>query len=397
MQSNSANPLAGLGVVPDYGGTGITNLMASVSTALGADSPYAPLGTLPPAKLAARAHIVLVVIDGLGEAFLSARGPCFLGEQPRQRLTSVFPSTTASAMTTYYTAVAPQQHAITGWFTYLRELGSVAAVLPFVPRHGGEPFSASGIGPGDIIASPVLAARVNTRHQHMVTASYIADSDFTLATAAGARRHPYEDLAGFCEAIAKVVTQTPAPSYTLAYWPQLDSLAHRFGVASQNVAEHFAAIDAALAQLSRRLAGHDCIVLVSADHGLVDTDEQHLIEVEAHRPLHDALVLPLCGEPRAAYCYVHANKQSQFEDYVHSALGHCCDVVSSERLINDGLFGQGPAASQLAERVGHYVLLMRAPYIIKDRLANERPFHQIGVHGGLSEREMWVPLIRIAG
>jgi hypothetical protein len=395
MQISLANALAGLGAVPDYDGGGITNLMASISSALGVDSPYAPLAGLPASRLATRAHIVLIVIDGLGESFLAEQGACFLGDQPRQHLTSVFPSTTASAMTTYYTALAPQQHAITGWFMYLRELGSVAAILPFVPRHGGPPFSVNGLFPADIIATPILAARAETRRQHMVTAGYIADSDFTRATAAGALRHPYEDLEGFCEAITTIVTETSGPSYTLAYWPRLDSLAHQFGIAGQAVAEHFAALDQALAQLTNRLAGQDCILLVSADHGLIDTDEQHVIDVGAHGPLRDALLLPLCGEPRAAYCYVDAGKQSQFEDYVHNALGHCCDIMDSARLIEGGLFGRGAPAAHLAERVGHYVLLMREPYVIKDRLANERAFRQIGVHGGLSEREMRVPLITI--
>ncbi len=395
MQFSNANRLAGLGVVPDYDGGGITNLMASVSTALGVESPYPPLAGLPAEELAARAHIVLIVIDGLGEHFLTAQGACFLGERPRQRLTSVFPSTTASAMTTYYTALAPQQHAITGWFMYLREVGSVAAVLPFVPRHGGPPFSANGVVPADIIATPVLAARVAGRHQHMVTAGYIADSDFTRATAAGALRHPYDDLDGFCEAISTIVTQSRGPSYTLAYWPRLDSLAHQAGITSAVVADHFRMLDAALAQLAKRLSGQDCVLLVSADHGLIDTDEQHLVDVDAHPPLREALLLPLCGEPRAAYCYVHAGKQAQFEDYVHGKLGHCCDVVDSAALIDGGLFGRGTPSATLAERVGHYVLLMREPYIIKDRLANERPFRQIGVHGGLSEREMRVPLIAI--
>ena len=91
MQTFSANSLAGLGALPDYGGNGITNLMASISGALGVASPYAPLPALAPASLAAKRHIVLIVVDGLGEEFLSTRGPGFLAGQDREVLTSVFP------------------------------------------------------------------------------------------------------------------------------------------------------------------------------------------------------------------------------------------------------------------------------------------------------------------
>ena len=41
----------------------------------------------------------------------------------------MFPPTTAAAVTTLLTATAPQQHAVTGWFLYLRELGTVTAFL----------------------------------------------------------------------------------------------------------------------------------------------------------------------------------------------------------------------------------------------------------------------------
>jgi hypothetical protein len=32
-------------------------------------------------------------------------------------------------------------------------------------------------------------------------------------------------------------------------------------------------------------------------------------------------------------------------------------------------------------------------WIVKDRLLTERPFEQIGVHGGLSADELYVPLV----
>ena len=38
-------------------------------------------------------------------------------------MTSVFPATTASAITTFATGLAPQQHAFTGWFMFLKEIG----------------------------------------------------------------------------------------------------------------------------------------------------------------------------------------------------------------------------------------------------------------------------------
>ena len=51
------------------------------------------------------------------------------------------------------------------------------------------------------------------------------------------------------------------------------------------------------------------------------------------------------------------------------------------------------AFPRLAERVGDFTLLMRGAYSIKDWLPGEQRYTHVGVHGGLSEAELLVPLI----
>ncbi len=57
-------------------------------------------------------------------------------------------------------------------------------------------------------------------------------------------------------------------------------------------------------------------------------------------------------------------------------------------------FGLGEPHPRLADRIGHYVLLMKDNFVLRDRLLGEgeRPVH-VGVHGGTSAAEMYVPLI----
>src|SRR5512135_1734595 len=107
-------------VLPDYAGGSILNLMRSVAEACGATGlPYEPARQLDPAELADAANIVLLVIDGLGLDYLLRNGKDgALRGHLRGSLTSVFPSTTASAITTFLTGLAPQQHGLTGWHMY---------------------------------------------------------------------------------------------------------------------------------------------------------------------------------------------------------------------------------------------------------------------------------------
>ncbi|HQU15980.1 MAG: hypothetical protein B7Z66_01355 [Chromatiales bacterium 21-64-14] len=124
---------------PDYEGGGLVNLMASLMTGLGGrpSDLYPPLAGLPPQEVKAAANVVLLLLDGLGHDYLIQNGAGgALCRHLQGPITSVFPPTTAAAVTTVLTAVGPQQHAVTGWFVHLRELGTVSALLPFRPRWG---------------------------------------------------------------------------------------------------------------------------------------------------------------------------------------------------------------------------------------------------------------------
>ena len=109
-------------VRPDYRGGGITNLISSVAAALGnPDRVYQPTPLVDMNRLEGVKNIVLLVVDGLGYHYLNEKCQgSFLQRSLAGSLTSVCPSTTASAIPTFLTGVPPQQHGFTGWFTYFR-------------------------------------------------------------------------------------------------------------------------------------------------------------------------------------------------------------------------------------------------------------------------------------
>jgi hypothetical protein len=375
---------------PDYTRSSV-NLMASLSLALGGgETGYAPLPELRPESLRDR-PVILLVIDGLGAELLQRYPETFLARHTLDTLSAVFPSTTASAVTSFTTGVAPQQHAITGWHIWLRELGSVATILPFVPRHGGSAYSRAGFSPRQFIGATPLFDRLDVPAE-VLSPDWIIHSDYTRTTSGSARRHGYRNFAELLQKIGALISDG-APRFVYGYWAELDALSHEFGISSHQVEKHLLEIDAALAAFAETLTASGALLLVTADHGLIDTDEQHTLYVHDHPVIADALTIPLCGEPRTAFCYLHPRHQSRFLGYVRDALGHCCEAVESESLIEQGFFGLGAAHPSLTSRVGDYTLLMKENYTIRHRLPFEQPYTQIGVHGGLSRAEMRVPLI----
>lgn len=384
--------------LPDYHGGSIVNLMRSIEGALDARpcagaEPYPQLQALPASALRRANNIVLLVIDGLGYDYLRGAGAgSALHRHLKARLTSVFPSTTATAVSSFLAGVGPQQHALTGWHVWLRELGCVAATLRFRPRHGGETFSKAGIDPRSVYMAEPLFDRL-AASSHVVSPASIIDSDYNIAHCGSALRRPYKELTGMFSAAAEIVRSGGQRKFVHAYTYDLDETAHRCGSASAEVQAKLREIDAGFADFLERIAGSDTLVLAVADHGFIDSPASACIELEDHAQLAATLTLPLCGERRVAYCYVRSGREAAFEHYVTTRLDQWAELYRSADLIAQGWFGLGPANPRLAERVGDYTLVMKGDYTVKDWMLGEPRHLTVGVHGGVSAAEMYVPLI----
>jgi len=384
--------------LPNYHGGCIVNLMRSIEAALGARpcpaaAAYPELDALPSRALAQARNVVLLVIDGLGYEYLTGAGAgSALQRNLQARITSVFPSTTATAVSSFLTGVGPQQHALTGWHAWLRELGCVVATLRFRARHGGEALSRAGIAPAAVYGAEAMFDRLPVQ-SHVVSPADIIDSDYNVAHCGSAQRRPYKELPELFADVAAIARSGGERRFIHAYTHEFDHAAHSFGVDSAELQQKFRQIDAAYAALLGELAGTDTVVIATADHGFIDSPAASCIELEQHPALAQMLMLPLCGERRAAYCYVRPGTEAAFEHYVQTRLAASVDLRRSADLIAQGWFGLGPANPRLAERVGHYTMVMKGDCTIKDWILGEPRHLTLGVHGGVSAAEMYVPLI----
>lgn len=379
---------------PDYHGASIVNLMRSLGDGLGAPgNGYAPLDALDARRVRAARRVILVVIDGLGAELLAYVGPnSALAGLTAGRMTSVYPPTTASAITTFMTGLAPQQHGLTGWFMHFREVGSVLAILPFMPRCARVPLAAAGIPLAALVDSPSFASTLSVPAAALLPRE-IADSPFSQLLGAGATRLPYAGVDEFGASLAELCRGAGGYGHVYAYWSELDSLSHLHGPSSRSVAEHFAALDAALAPLADIAARHGSLLVITADHGFIDTGPAERIDIEDHPALAATLSQPLCGEPRSAWCYVQAAQAARFEREAEAALGEHAEIVASADLIDRGWFGLGQPHAELGRRIGDYALIMRGRDTVRDRVAGERNLRLAGVHGGISAAEQYVPLL----
>jgi hypothetical protein len=374
---------------PDYSGGSLVNLIASIVASRGGQALHPSLRNIETTELRAARNVVLLIIDGLGDNYLVRRGAG--GELARRRraaLTSVFPSTTASAITSSYTGRTPLEHGLTGWFTYFGEAGCVSAALPFKSRGDHLPLARRGVKPEQIYVSDAIFESLPAK-SFVVTYKDIIDSEYNLRHCRGAERVAYETLDEMVARVESAVKSSDARKFVYAYWPVYDMVAHRHGAESPEAFEQFRKMDAAFGALLARLAGSESMVIATSDHGFIDVAPDESFELPAS--LAPMLRFPLCGERRVAYCHVH--DASSFIRKTKDWLGERAEVLPSSELVAQGWFGPGTPHPRFPERVGDVALVMRGRFTVKDWAPGESRHLHIGNHGGTSDDEMLIPLI----
>lgn len=374
-------------VLPDYGSGSLYGLASSLKRWLherGAGWEYGGVPAGMPAT------VLLLVVDGLGARFLAECGQgSALHAQCAGELSSVFPSTTASAMTTLYTGVAPAVHGLNGWFIRDCRLGGVLAPLPMQYRRGG-PVEGFRLLPR-LCPQPSMFKGAR-RKVSLISPRQIAFSRFSQRHAQGARIRPYAGLDDLRAVIVEEVRRLRRGGLVYAYYPVFDALSHLYGCRSEQALECFWRVDAMFAELSQALAGAGVHIVVTADHGFIDTAPER--EVRPGRQLAAMLEAPLFGERRLAFCAVRAGAHGDFEAWAAQDLAGKAVAVRGADCIDAGLFGPGRRHARLFERAGSHALLMEPGWTIVDEVEGEERHDMIGVHGGLTGDEMRVPLIR---
>ncbi len=302
-------------MLPNYKDGSIVNLMSSIAGAFNGKTGYSELKILDSEKLKSK-NIVLIVVDGLGYEYLKKKKSVF-NENLAGSMTSVFLSTTASAITSFLTGVAPQQHAFTGWYIFLKEIGVISRILPFNLRVGGPELSFYGVDIKDILEEKNFFKRIKASC-YSVIPEKIFESDFTNLTSEGSRKLGYRTMNGFFKQIKRAINHSKKRKYIYAYWSEFDSICHENGIGSRKCEKHFKELDKKMRRFLKSVEGTNTTVIVSADHGFTNIDLKNWIWVDKHPKLKECLTMPLCGEGRVAFCYVKPSRVKEFEKYVSS-------------------------------------------------------------------------------
>jgi hypothetical protein len=342
-------------------------------------------GKSNPLNLPTRKSYAVILIDGLGVANIKYAGAHagFLNNKlaKSKTLFSGFPTTTATSLASLATGQNNGTHAFLGYRVFNAHQGKAINLLndlgdKFPPREYQDlktiSESAHDIGVKVVTVGP----------------SEYADSGFTKATTPAAKylaARTIEDRF----AITKRELATPG-SLIYLYVPELDQLAHRFGVDSDKWLETIEELDSVVSKFANSMPKGAGAIL-TADHGVIDVPKSSQIFLDEFESLKEIAMLG--GDPRAGYLYlapgtdVSAKRQQLSEE-----LSGLVDVVTIPELIDAGWL---EPLSKTAETIApDLVLLPRGDRVIYHRdFAKSKSMEMIGQHGGMSKAEWEIPLL----
>ncbi|WP_336648086.1 alkaline phosphatase family protein [Microbacterium sp. MMO-10] len=340
-------------------------------------------GALPAARSA-----VLVVMDGLGAIPLRAHAGharrLTAAMAKKDVLSSVFPSTTAAALTSLLTGVDPGRHGLVGYEVRDPRTGTIVNQL-----SGWEKAKAD---PREWQRTPTVfeTAAAGGRPSFAVGLAEYARSGFSAATLRGAEFHAAR-TASERMALALNLAEEHEGALVYCYLPEADKAGHKHGMASGEWVAALEELDAAIPGTVPDGVG----LLVTADHGMVDVPASRHLVIDGRSPLQDG-VAAIAGEPRMLHVYLEDPARTD-EAAARWAAGvdGAADVLTRAQAVRGGLFGSG-TTPEAQSRIGDLVVPARGLWALYDgAAADQRSQGMIGQHGSLSAAELRVPLIRL--
>lgn len=408
QQRIEAVPLSGDLTLPYYDGLSLVNIPGTVARLL--DAPEFGKPALDSAILeklsAPYKKVILLLVDALGYRLLQE---LMLKEEDLvwrkyfdqaifSPITSIVPSTTASALTTLWTGQGAAAHGIIGYTMWAKEFSMVMNNILHAPVHarsdvGG--LERSGFDPHEFLNMPLLGTHLKTSDisSSAFMHSSISRSGLSVMQLEDVHLNSYVDEADLCVSLADFVnSRVGVREYIYVYYSHVDTLMHRYSDEDPRVLLQFNAFsrmfeEAFLSQLSPS-AAEDTLLVMVADHGSMTTPKYPQFELSNHPDLMDCLVMQPTCENRLSFFFIKPGRVKDVRDYFEKTWPEDFLLMDPDTALDGGLFGEGPFKPEARDRLGDLIAVAKSDAYL---WWASKPNPMAGRHGGLSEREMLVP------
>ena len=350
-------------------------------------------------------RVIVLIIDGFGlNLYRQNESSLFQFNSEAMvsdSLTSIFPSTTVAALSSFWTGVGPNQHGLLGLKMFFPEYAAAGQMLKFSPVFESYPDALvkAGLHPEQFLAFPGFGQQLSQYgvESYSFKGKEILDSALSKMHGRGVSFGRgvstfSEMLVNICDVLESKQGQKV---YINGYWPTVDTLSHVYGwnhkVVQSELKSLIYLIREELVNRLSRTAKKDTVLFLVADHGQTISPSDKQIYLEDHPELEEMLFMRPVGEPRVVYLYAKQGLQTAVISYINEKLGHAFTALSGKGALSLGLFGLGKSIEKAEQRVGDVVVIAKDGYTLL--IESERKIVPLmyGRHASLTSDEMQVP------
>ena len=374
---------------PDYNNS-ILNLITSILKHYNVKTSHTSLEALDKKLQNNYKNIVFIILDGMGEHILKQLSPNgYFNNKKISTLTSVYPSTTTAALTTYYSGKPPYETGWIAWSQYFKEYGRAIDMLQHKESYKNDSLEGASIDVFKTIVNyqsifeQIEEASPNI-NAYELTPSY-SDKRANKSIRADSIDEVIESIEMLCK--------TPDEKFIMAYCDNPDGLLHKYGTKSDEAKKFIQETEKKIQNMCEKLS-KDTIVIISADHGHKDIEKAYTLL--DYPEIQECLILPASLESRVVSFWVKEDMKKEFEKRFNNIFKDEFLLMTKNEFLEKNLLGYGQKHPKIDDFIGNYIALSIGGSIIRlETFLAEGKKVKKSTHCGLTKEEMEVPLIVI--
>ena len=323
--------------------------------------------------------IVVILFDGLGSYIEEKhlKETDIIRKKKFLEITSVFPPTTVAATTSFLSGRYPIETGWLGWSQYFKEVDRTIDMFSGRDSFTGEILSPN---PSSIYTNYENIISLISKYNKNVHTDFISPYGIGNGTA--------KNLTQFISKIDSEMKKE-REHFIYAYWTEPDSSIHEYGTNHPYVHNIIREINKMVAKLAK--SNKDNLIVILADHGLVDLSPMFLNE---HEDLYELIINDSSIDHRAGDFRIKDNKQEEFKTLFNKYYGDEFYLLTKKEVIDQNVFGLGEKHPHFEDFVGDFLAISIKDKYICCPKKNEDGLLKGGHAGGTEEeRKISVSII----
>lgn len=314
--------------------------------------------------------VVVFLFDGLGE-YVIEQNKKASGWMLKNKVLSIYsvnPATTAAATTSFLSGKYPIETGWLGWSLYDEEEGFPIEILRSRNFVTGEDLTVKDKGKRDMPYKNIVELINEKGHNAKIISPFAGEYKGKLKIS---------KIASICSDFMK-----NGGDFAYVYWPDPDATLHSYGVKNHHVQKVIRKCRRQVDKFSKK--NKDVLVLVIADHGMVDVQYRDLAQ---YPDIDNCLDCTPFLDSRCPSFKLKPGKEEEFKKAFLKHFSFEATLYTKEEILSSSYFGIGEPNPKNADRLGDYVALIDGPdcFFSSTYPCNIRILK--GHHAGMDERE----------